>query len=143
MSNLFISAKADLLQGDAAVIEIDAKSCTTLRSFYETIAEKLHFPDYFGFNLDSLDEMLADLSWIEDPKLIVYVKNTEHFLINERSDEKVLSVLDMLDAICEDWKWIEDSDLGPDDEDYLPPKSLEFAFENGYRIDELLNNLTK
>jgi RNAse (barnase) inhibitor barstar len=141
MSNLFICTKAEL-EGDAAVIEIDSKTCMTLKDFYEVIAKKLYFPDYFGFNLDSLDELLNDLSWIEDPKLALYFTHTEHFLINERSDDKVLSLLDMLDAICEDWKWMEE-DGDTDDEDFIPKKSLLIGFENGHRIDEILNNMTK
>jgi RNAse (barnase) inhibitor barstar len=141
MSNLFICTKADL-QGDAAVIEIDSKSCMTLKDFYEVIAKKLYFPDYFGFNMDSLDELLNDLSWIEDSRLALYFTHTEHFLINERSDDKVLSLLDMLDAICEDWKWMEEEG-DPDDDDFVPKKSLLIGFENGHRIDEILNNMTK
>jgi RNAse (barnase) inhibitor barstar len=141
MSNLFICTKADL-QGDAAVIEIDSKSCMTLKDFYEVIAKKLYFPDYFGFNMDSLDELLNDLSWIEDSRLALYFTHTEHFLINERSDDKVLSLLDMLDAICEDWKWMEEEG-DPDADDFIPKKSLLIGFENGHRIDEILNNMTK
>jgi RNAse (barnase) inhibitor barstar len=141
MSNLFICTKAEL-EGDAAVIEIDSKTCMTLKDFYEVIAKKLYFPDYFGFNMDSLDELLNDLSWIEDSKLALYFTHTEHFLINERSDDKVLSLLDMLDAICEDWKWMEE-DGSDEDEDFIPKKSLLIGFENGQRIDEILNNMTK
>jgi RNAse (barnase) inhibitor barstar len=141
MSNLFICTKADL-EGDAAVIEIDSKSCMTLKDFYEVIAKKMYFPDYFGFNMDSLDELLNDLSWIEDARLALYFTHTEHFLINERSDDKVLSLLDMLDAICEDWKWMEEEG-DPDDDSFIPKKSLLIGFENGQRIDEILNNMTK
>jgi RNAse (barnase) inhibitor barstar len=141
MSNLFISTKSEL-EGDAVVISIDSRNCTTLKDFYETIAKKLHFPDYFGFNLDSLDELLSDLSWIEDSKLALFFTNTEHFLINERNEDKVLSLLDLIDAICEDWKWME-AEGDEDDEDYIPKKSLVVGFENGPRIDEILNNMTK
>ncbi len=142
MSNLFICTKADL-EGDAAVIEIDSRSCLTLKDFYEVISKKLYFPDYFGYNMDSLDEMLNDLSWIEDPKLALYFTHTEHFLINERSEDKIMSLLDMIDAICEDWKWMEDDSENTDNDDYIPKKTLLFGFENGYRIDEILNNMTK
>jgi RNAse (barnase) inhibitor barstar len=141
MANLFISTK-DELKVDAAVIEIDSRTCTTLKDFYETLAKKMYFPDYFGFNMDSLDEILSDLSWIEDERLALYFTHTEHFLINERNDDKVLSILDMIDAICEDWKWMED-DGDENDEDYIPKKSLVVGFENSFRIDEILNNMTK
>lgn len=141
MANLFICTKEEL-DGDAAIIEIDSKSCTTLRAFYETLAQKLHFPDYFGFNMDSLDELLNDLSWIEDAHLALYFKNNEHFLINERNEEKVMSLLDMMDAIAEDWKWFEEEG-DENDVEFIPKKSIVFGFEFSIRIDTLLNNLTE
>ena len=60
MNNLIITDTPEELDA-FSLIRIDAKRCKTLRDFYETVAETLHFPDYFGFNLDSFDEMINDL----------------------------------------------------------------------------------
>jgi RNAse (barnase) inhibitor barstar len=141
MANLIICEPQDLAD-DHVLIRMDARKCQTQRDFYETLAEKLHFPDYFAFNLDSLDEMLNDLSWIEDRNLALYFDHTEHFLINERNENKVLAILDLLDAICEDWKWYEEDTEGlEEDEEPIPKKSLVVGFEKGTRIDLLFNNL--
>lgn len=135
MNNITIESKI-LIDGEACV-EIDGKKTTTLRSFFDAISEAMHFPDYFGFNLDSLDELLNDLSWIEDKKLLVYIYNSDSFLINERSESKKLTLLDMLDAICEDWKWFEKDSF---DEDEIQKKELRFAFNASDNINNLLNN---
>ena len=48
----------------------------------------------------------------------------------------------MLDAISEDWKWMEpDEDLSPDDDDYIPKKELLFCFEDSDEMADLLNKL--
>ncbi|MFC3812702.1 barstar family protein [Lacihabitans lacunae] len=141
MKNLLICEPKEIHK-DFVVITIDSKKVTSLREFYETLATSLYFPDYFGFNMDSLDELLNDLSWLEDEKIAVYFTNTKSFLINERSEDKILSLLDMLDAISEDWKWMEpDEDLGPDDDDYIPKKELLFCFEDSDEMADLLNKL--
>lgn len=141
MKNLLICEPKEIHK-DFVVITIDSKKVTSLREFYETLATSLYFPDYFGFNMDSLDELLNDLSWLEDEKIAVYFTNTKSFLINERSEDKILSLLDMLDAISEDWKWMEpDEDLSPDDDDYIPKKELLFCFEDSDEMADLLNKL--
>jgi RNAse (barnase) inhibitor barstar len=140
MENLSILDKAKI-NTEFVIIEIDGEKVTTLRSFYEEIAKAMHFPDYFGFNLDSLDELLNDLSWIEDEKLAVYINNSEHFLIKERNEGKILTLIDLLDATCEDWKWMEpDNELSEEHEDYIPKKELVFYFSASEYINVLLNN---
>ncbi len=136
MKNLDIIGK-EQIPVEYSVIEIDANEVTSLREFYEVLAKAMHFPDYFGFNLDSLDELLNDLTWIEDEKLAVYFNNSEKFLEKERNETKILTLLDLLDATCEDWKWHE---MDEEDEDYTP-KELFFGFDKSQRMEQLLNKL--
>lgn len=136
MKNLDIIEK-EQIPVEFSVIEIDANEVTSLREFYEVLAKAMHFPDYFGFNLDSLDELLNDLTWIEDEKLAVYFNNSEKFLEKERNETKILTLLDLLDATCEDWKWHE---MDEEDEDYTP-KELFFGFDKSQRMEQLLNKL--
>ncbi|MCF8326144.1 MAG: barstar family protein [Leadbetterella sp.] len=136
MKNLDIIDK-NQISNEFSIIEIDASEVTSLREFYEVLAKAMHFPDYFGFNLDSLDELLNDLTWIEDEKLAIYFNNSEKFLEKERNETKILTLLDLLDATCEDWKWHE---MDEEDEDYTQ-KELFFGFDKSQRMEQLLNKL--
>ncbi len=151
MNNLFITDSPKELDG-FSLISIDAKRCRTLRDFYETLAETLHFPDYFAFNMDSFDELINDLSWIEDERILLYFKNSAEFLINERNDQKVISLLELLDATCEDWKFMDEDaeketvaeDEGSDieEEDYfIPKKELLIGFSTSDRMEDFLAEL--
>ena len=92
MNNLEIIDK-EQIPAEYAIIEIDANEITSLREFYEVLAKAMHFPDYFGFNLDSLDELLNDLTWIEDEYLAVYFKNSEKFREKEINESTILKLL--------------------------------------------------
>jgi RNAse (barnase) inhibitor barstar len=131
MKNLSICIINDF-PADFGILEIDAKRVSTLREFYEVLAQTMDFPDHFGFNLDSLDELLNDLSWIEDEKIGIYFSNSENFLQKERNETKILTLLDLLDATCEDWKWLDAE---------TDKKSLLFGFDKSDRIENLLNKL--
>ncbi|WP_304237159.1 barstar family protein [Jiulongibacter sediminis] len=149
MNNLFITDSPEQFD-DFSLIEIDAKRCKTLRDFYETLAEVLHFPDYFGFNLDSFDEIMNDLSWIEDERILLYFKNSSDFLLNERNDQKVVTLLELLDATCEDWKFMDEdaeketinADSEEEEEDYfIPKKELAIGFSDSERMEDFLADL--
>ena len=115
------------------LVEIDCAETTSLRNFYETFARIFEFPDYFGFNLDSFDELMNDLSWVENENILIYFKNSGLFLTKERSRKKIVAVLDLLDATCEDWAWAEESEL-------IPLKKLKIAFAPSEWIEGLFND---
>ena len=150
MNNLFITDSPGELD-DFSLITIDSKRCRTLRDFYETLAETLHFPDYFGFNLDSFEELINDLSWIEDERLLLYFKNSTEFLINERNDQKVITLLELLDATCEDWKFMDedaerdtvatDGDDVEEEDYFIPKKELLIGFSTSDRMEDFLAEL--
>ncbi len=52
------------------VIYIECKKLETMEDFYDIVAKKLNFPDYFGRNLDALSDSLDDVS--EDVLLTFY-----------------------------------------------------------------------
>ncbi len=130
MPNFIISSQA-LSLSTYQVFEIDGNKAITLRGFYEEIARVLHFPEYFGFNLDSFDEMLNDLSWLDAKKIAIFIRNSEQFISKERNPDKLPTLLDLLDATCEDWKWVDES------EDF-EPKELTIVFTPSERIQTLL-----
>lgn len=119
---------------DYEIFKLDGEKCQTLRGFYEAIAEAMEFPEDFGFTVESLDDMLSNLSWIEEEKIAVYITHSEHFLLKERNENKKLTLLDSLSAVCEDWRWMEPDE----DEEDFEKKQLTFLFDESDNIRELL-----
>jgi RNAse (barnase) inhibitor barstar len=78
------------------VAVIDGATTLTLSDFYSSIASSLEFPDYFGHNLDSFDEMINDLGWIQEKNIHLIFKNYDDFL-TEENDEMREILLTMLD----------------------------------------------
>jgi RNAse (barnase) inhibitor barstar len=75
--------------------EIDGANVTTLTDLYALLKVRLKFPDYFGDNLDALNDALYDLEWMEDEKLVFHIKNYAQFLSKESREDK-LAVLQIL-----------------------------------------------
>lgn len=132
MKNIAIAGQEELPE-NFEIAEINASKTTTLREFYEAMAEVFEFPDYFGYNLDSFDEMINDLSWIENEKILIYFTDSDKFLEKERNENKILTLLDLLDATCEEWKWAEP-------EEDIPKKELLIRFSPGQRMQKLLES---
>ena len=131
--NILLCAAENELEkfaGHDFVAHIDGKLAATLRQFYEQIADVLEFP-HFGFNLDALNDALNDLQWLEDIRIILYITNTNDLISKERDPDKIGSVLNILDATAEDWKWIEDDET-------MEAKELIVVFEDSPRIRKLL-----
>jgi len=131
MPNFLITNNLEPLNG-YHIATVDGLKAHTLRGFYEEVAKALNFPEYFGFNLDSFDEMLNDLSWLEQSKIAIYITNSDSFVEKERNPDKLPTLLDLLDATCEDWKWI-------DEDDEISKKELIVAFSPSERIIKLLD----
>lgn len=115
----------------AFIGHIDGSKAGSMKDFHEQIGLALKFPDYSGKNLDALDEMLNDLEWIKEEKVILYISNSADWLSKERSEERVLSVLDIFDATAEDWKWM-------DEEEDIAKKEIRIIFDDSDRIRTLL-----
>lgn len=134
MANLHVGA--DITTWDThTIIELDGEKCQTLRGFYETIADSMDFPDDFGFNLDSLDDMLSNLSWIAETQLAVYVRDSVNFLSKERNENKKLTLIDLLEAICEEWRWLEPDE---NEAENWESKQLVFLFDESENMRQLL-----
>lgn len=118
----------------AFIAHIDGRKATSLKEFYDEISTAMHFPEYDGKNLDALDEMLNDLEWIKEQKVIIYIENSADWLAKEKSEEKLLSVIDILDATAEDWKWIDEEEEG------ISKKELQIIFHDSERIRTLLED---
>lgn len=72
-----------LAGSDTWVGILDGNKLPTMDSFYEAISSALNFPDYFGQNLDALDELLFDLDWIKQKFVLLVVLNSSQLLHEE------------------------------------------------------------
>ena len=115
----------------AFIGQIDGLKATSIKEFHEQIGLAMNFPDYSGKNLDALDEMINDLEWIKEEKVIIYISNSTEWLSKEKSVDKILSILDIFDATAEDWKWM-------DEEEDVAKKDLDIIFDDSERIRTLL-----
>ncbi|TAE34014.1 MAG: barnase inhibitor [Cytophagales bacterium] len=111
------------------VAHIDGAKAVTLRQFYEEIADVLEFP-VSGYNLDSLNDSLNDLQWLEDEKIVLYITNTDRWISKERDPIKLASILQILDATAEDWKWAESDEL-------MDRKEFTIVLEYSTRIEQV------
>ncbi|MBC3783611.1 barstar family protein [Spirosoma utsteinense] len=116
---------------DYFIAHIDGQKATTLRQFYEVMADILEIPD-FGFTLETLNEALNDLQWLEDERIVLYFTNTHELISKERDPAKVGNVLNILDATAEDWKWVDDEGLDK--------KDIVIVFEDSPRIRKMLES---
>lgn len=112
------------------IAHIDGSKTSTLRQFYEAIEDVLEIPN-FGRTLDDLNEALNDLGWLEDERIILYITDTDTFISKERDPAKMASILNVLDATAEDWKWI-------GDDDDADKKEIVIIFEDSERIRKIL-----
>ncbi len=110
---------------------IDGAKAQTLPTFYSEIEKVLDLPDYFAHNLDSLDEMMNDLEWIENENIALVFRNTDLLLAGEKKQSKLVDMLNLLDATAEDWKWL-------DSEDGYRKKNLALLIEHSPRIVKIL-----
>ena len=70
----------------AKSICLDGKEMTSFFGILTEFADKFEFPNYFGFNFNALDEMLADLEWFPRSSYIVVIRNGDYLLRDERAD---------------------------------------------------------
>ena len=115
----------------AFIGQVDGLKATSMKEFHEQIGLAMEFPDYSGKNLDALDEMLNDLEWIKQEKVILYIKNSAEWLSKEKGDDRILTILDIFDATAEDWKWM-------DEEEDVAKKEFQIIFDDSSRIRRLL-----
>lgn len=117
---------------DHFIAHIDGSKARTLRQFYDEITDALDFPD-FGNNLDALNDALNDLQWLEDEKIVLYFTHTDQLISQERDPKKLASILAILEATAEDWKWMAD-----DETDLADRKEFSVVFQTSPRILALM-----
>lgn len=131
--NIFLCQSENDLKkqfGKDFIAHIDGGKTVTLRQFYESVEDVLEIPN-FGRTLDDLNDALNDLGWLEDERIVLYITDTNAFVSKERDPAKMASVLNVLDATAEDWKWVSYEEIAD-------KKELVIVFEHSERIQKIL-----
>jgi RNAse (barnase) inhibitor barstar len=83
MSNIKITSTNYFKVNNERIVFIDGNTCDTIDKCYTTLQQQLSIPDYFGNNLDALEEVLADIEWIEEEKVQLVILNETGLLKND------------------------------------------------------------
>jgi RNAse (barnase) inhibitor barstar len=86
-----------------AVFRIDIGRARDKKDLLARVANALHFPEWFGGNLDSLHDCLTDLDWLPAKSgYVLLFENSAHF--GERHQQEFDDALAVLSAAAEYWK---------------------------------------
>jgi RNAse (barnase) inhibitor barstar len=96
MSNIKNIAANYYTSNNERFVFIDGNSCDTLDKCYNTLQQQLSIPDYFGHNLDALEEVLADVEWVAEEKIHIIILSKTDLLKNDI--EKKQSFLDVINS---------------------------------------------
>lgn len=83
-------------ENNTRYVFLDGNACDQIGKCYDALQQQLSIPDYFGRNLDALEEVLADLEWIDEEKIKIIVSNQSVLLNN--SNTKIRGFLDVLNS---------------------------------------------
>lgn len=73
---------------------MDGNACKYIDGCYRVLQQQLSIPEYFGKNLDALEEVLADLDWIEEKRIKIIILNSDGLLAGDMAKkEAFLAVL--------------------------------------------------
>lgn len=67
---------------------IDGGKCLNKMETLNEIGKAFIFPDYYGHNLDALEECLNDLSWLDADNYSLIINNYSKFLSDEDEELK-------------------------------------------------------
>jgi RNAse (barnase) inhibitor barstar len=83
------------------LIDVSASRWTS-KNVYDEIGKTFNFPDYFGKNLNALDDCLSDLFNPRYKGLVVVIRNFDRFY-----EENKNLADDILDVFCAvSWEWL-------------------------------------
>lgn len=83
-------------ENNTRYVFLDGSACDHIDKCYDSLQQQLSIPEYFGKNLDALEEVLADLEWIDEAKIKIIISNESAFLKN--SDPKKKDFFDVLNS---------------------------------------------
>ena len=66
-----------------SLLILDGRKMHDYDEVYDEFSRVMSFPDYFGRNLNALDECLSDLEWLGLDSYIIFINNADEVLKSE------------------------------------------------------------
>jgi len=66
-----------------AIAVLDGATAGSRAGFFQEIARRLHFPDYFGHNWDAVFDCLTDLNWLPAAGYVLVLDGFDHLARSE------------------------------------------------------------
>ena len=83
-------------------VAVDASAARTKAQMLGLLGRTLEFPSWFGRNWDALEDCLTDLSWIEQPGVVIHV--TEFGAYAKADPDGFAILLDIFKTSAEYWR---------------------------------------
>ena len=101
LTGIFRLDRKDLPALQAAATElgqafflVDLSHARNVPGFIKALKRDLHFPDWFGNNLDALNDCLTDFSWHEAPGYVLLIRGADRL----HADESAFAALNAVFA---------------------------------------------
>lgn len=82
-------------------ITIELAHISTKKSFLKLMSKECHFPSYFGFNYDALDDCMRDLLWFDEDEITVIFRNLER--VKNKSKVLYVDIKESIELYIEYW----------------------------------------
>ncbi len=89
MSSVLTISAPYYTENNMRYVFIDGNACRKIDACYAILQEQLSIPNYFGKNLDALEEILSDMDWIAEKKVKLILSNT-HALLDKDLSKKAI-----------------------------------------------------
>ena len=93
--------EASFLDHGFNIVTLDGSKMRDSQSLFREFADKLQFPDYFGFNWDAFDEGISDLDWLGYDNYVFIVVNAIFVLVDEKKRRS--SFFNILNDVGSEW----------------------------------------
>ena len=77
---------------------IDVRNIKTKTAFLQKMSEVFQFPSYFWMSLNSMDDCMMSLEWIEEPHIVIRVVHLEEL---KQNCFKLYEIVDWQDKTSE------------------------------------------
>ena len=73
MENIIENESSFFVANNTRYVFLDGIALDTIEKCYATLTKQLSLPDYFGNNLDALEEVMNDLDWVKEKNIVIII----------------------------------------------------------------------